>query len=109
MRRRPWAMRAPFAVRLAAMLGFIVVAAGACAGGAASSASSTPATGIVDTPEAAIGRVVAEEPRLGGIRPFDSGMIGQSSWYTAEPAAERRRLCRDRSGRLGRLRGRLHR
>ena len=86
MRRRPWAMRAPFAVRLAAMLGFIVVAAGACAGGAASGASSTPATGIVDTPEAAIGRVVAEEPRLGGIQPFDSGMIGQSSWYAAEPA-----------------------
>jgi hypothetical protein len=88
MRLRPWAMRAPFAVRLAAVLGFILLVAGGCAGGATGTPSSTPATGTIDTPEAAIDRVVAEEPRLGGILPFDSGMIGQSSWYAAERAAD---------------------
>jgi hypothetical protein len=88
MQHRPWAMRVPFAVRLAAVLGFFVLVAGACAGSAAGTPPSTPATGTIDTPEAAIIRVVAEEPRLGGIQPFDSGMIGQSSWYAAEPAAD---------------------
>lgn len=87
MRLRPWAMRAPFTVRLAAMLGFILLVAGGCAE-ATDTPPSTPATGTIDTPEAAIGRVVAEEPRLGGIQPFDSGMIGQSSWYAAERGAD---------------------
>jgi hypothetical protein len=31
--------------------------------------------------------VVATEPRLTGIEPFDTGLIGQSSWYTVEPAS----------------------
>lgn len=80
-------MRAPLAARLAAMLGFMVLVAGACAG---ATGTPPPATAIatIDTPGAAISRVVATEPRLGGIRPFDSGMIGQSSWYAAEPAAD---------------------
>lgn len=29
---------------------------------------------------------MASEPRLAGIMPFDSGLIGQASWYTVEPA-----------------------
>ena len=39
------------------------------------------------TPDQAIARVVAAEPRLTGIAPFDTGLIGQSSWYTVQPAS----------------------
>jgi hypothetical protein len=31
--------------------------------------------------------VVSAEPRLTGIAPFDTGLIGQSSWYAAQPAS----------------------
>jgi hypothetical protein len=34
-----------------------------------------------------VARVIATEPRLTGIEPFDTGLIGQSSWYTVEPAS----------------------
>ena len=30
---------------------------------------------------------IATEPRLAGIQPLDTGLIGQSSWYTVEPAS----------------------
>ena len=45
------------------------------------------AVGTVDTPEAAIDRVVAQEPRLAGIAPQDPGLVGQASWYVVEPSA----------------------
>jgi hypothetical protein len=35
----------------------------------------------------AIASVVAHEPRLAGIQPFDSGLVGQASWYAVQPAS----------------------
>jgi hypothetical protein len=59
-----------------------------CAGSAAGTdprPSSTP--GRVVTATDAVARVVTHEPRLDGIQPFDSGLVGQSSWYTVQPAS----------------------
>ena len=39
------------------------------------------------TPAHAVAKVIAAEPRLTGIQPFDTGLIGQSSWFTVEPAS----------------------
>jgi hypothetical protein len=41
----------------------------------------------VTQPDQAIARVIATEPRLQGIPPFDPAMIGQSSWYSVAPAS----------------------
>lgn len=71
-------------------LGLVLAAAvalGACAGGASTTAPSPPVGDGVNTPQEAVGRVFAAEPRLAGTQPFDTGMIGQSSWYTVEPAS----------------------
>ncbi len=57
-----------------------------CAGGAPQPSSTTP-PGPVTSPQDAVARVIAAEPRLTGITPFDTGMIGQASWYTVEPAS----------------------
>jgi hypothetical protein len=57
-----------------------------CAG-AASATFPPPPGGMVTQPAQAIGRVIAREPRLTGIQPFDSGLIGQSSWYTVDAAS----------------------
>jgi hypothetical protein len=57
-----------------------------CAGGA-SVTLPAPQGGLVTQPAQAIARVIAREPRLTGIQPFDSGLIGQSSWYTVEAAS----------------------
>ena len=66
----------------------VVVALAGCAGAAsATPPGSTLPPGGVTTPEQAVARVVAAEPRLTGIAPFDTGLIGQSSWYTVEPAS----------------------
>lgn len=57
-----------------------------CVGGAAGpSATSTP--GPVTLPDEAVARVIAAEPRLAGIKPFDTGLIGQAAWYTVAPAS----------------------
>jgi len=67
----------------------LVVAIAACAGsGSATSAPSpSPAPSLepVDTPEEAIARIVALEPRLTGIQPVDPDAIGQARWYEATP------------------------
>lgn len=57
-----------------------------CAG-AASGTAPSPTAGPVTTPGEAVARVVASESRLSGIEPFDTGLIGQASWYTVEPAS----------------------
>ncbi len=49
--------------------------------------SATSDTGLVTTPEAAVERVLAFEPRLVGIRPKDDDLIGQSAWYEVTPAS----------------------
>jgi hypothetical protein len=59
-----------------------------CAGAASPpSPVPTPAANPVRTPADALARVLGREPRLAGIQPFDSGLIGQSSWYTVEAAS----------------------
>ena len=39
------------------------------------------------TPDQALARIVATEPRFAGIQPFDANLIGQSSWYQVAPAS----------------------
>lgn len=63
----------------------VLVAAG-CAGGSGASISTPPLV-QVRTGGDAVAAVVATEPRLTGMQAFDSGMIGQSSWYTVEQAS----------------------
>jgi hypothetical protein len=46
-----------------------------------------PAGGPVTTPEQAIARVIATEPRLAGITARDPDGIGQASWYEVAPAS----------------------
>jgi hypothetical protein len=70
------------------LLVWTVLVMSACAGGSSASAPPPAASGAaVTTPGHAVDRVVATEPRLAGIRPFDTGLIGQSNWYTVEPAS----------------------
>ena len=58
----------------------------ACAGGPPEpSPASTP--NPVITSDEAVAQVIATEPRLAGIGPLDTGLIGQSSWYTIAPAS----------------------
>ncbi|MGZ8770544.1 MAG: hypothetical protein ACXWXJ_06020 [Aeromicrobium sp.] len=77
-------------LRLVAAIALTSLVFAACAGAASGTlpapAPSTPGTPVT-TPEQAVARVVAAEPRLTGIAPFDTGLIGQSSWYAVEPAS----------------------
>jgi hypothetical protein len=41
----------------------------------------------VTTATEAVERVVAHEPRFAGIRPYDTGLIGQASWFTVQPGS----------------------
>jgi hypothetical protein len=66
----------------------IVAACSAGAGPTPSPTASPGPVGPVTTPEGAFARVVATEPRLAGVAPFDDQLIGQSSWYRAEPAGD---------------------
>lgn len=75
------------AFRSLIVLAALGVALAGCAGAASSSGRPTPIAGVVRLPDQALARVVASEPRLAGIQPFDSGLIGQSSWYTVEAAS----------------------
>ncbi|HEX6868183.1 MAG TPA: hypothetical protein VF119_05225, partial [Candidatus Limnocylindrales bacterium] len=63
----------------------IVIAA--CGSAGSSPAPTQPATGPVTTPDEAVAAVVAHEPRLTGIGPFDPDLIGQASWYEVAPAS----------------------
>ena len=74
--------------RNAVLLATLVVVFAACAAGASGPRPEpTPVGALVTLPGQAVARVVASEPRLTGIRAFDTGLIGQSSWYTVEPAS----------------------
>ena len=73
---------------LALLLLGLVLSACSGAGAAPSAApSASPSAGPVTTPEQAIARIVATEPRFAGIQAFDANLIGQSSWYQATPAS----------------------
>ena len=65
----------------------IAVVIGGCAGSGAATIPVPGPGGLVTLPDQAIARVIQQEPRLTGIQPFDSGLIGQSSWYTVEAAS----------------------
>ncbi len=67
---------------------FAAAAIAGCSGAASvTPPPPSPAPAPVTTPEDAVARVIAREPRLTGITPFDTGLIGQASWYTVEPAS----------------------
>jgi hypothetical protein len=74
-------------VRSLITLGLLAVVLSGCAGTASSSSSVPTRGGVVRTSADAVARVIAHEPRLAGIQPFDSGLIGQSSWYTVQAAS----------------------
>jgi hypothetical protein len=69
------------------VLSLVVLIAAGCGGSASATALASPPPVGVTTPEEAVARVIATEPRLTGIAPFDTGLIGQSSWYTVQPAS----------------------
>ena len=80
------------------VLAAVAVLVAACSAGTAapspsptSLASPTPSPSptpvLVTTPEQAVARVIATEPRLAGIAPFDPQLIGQASWYKVTPAS----------------------
>jgi hypothetical protein len=74
--------------RFAVALALIAMLSAACAGAASGTLPGpTPRPQGVTTPEQALARVVSAEPRLTGIAPFDTGLIGQSSWYAVQPAS----------------------
>lgn len=74
--------------RLAVALAVIAVLFAACSS-SGSRISPVPTLGAatVTTPAQAVARVMATEPRFAGIQPYDTGLIGQASWYTVEPAS----------------------
>lgn len=81
-------MSIPFRLRLAAVLVLAATAIAGCAGAASGTRPvPTPSPGAVITSADAVARVIQHEPRLGGIQPFDTGLIGQASWYTVQPAS----------------------
>jgi hypothetical protein len=59
----------------------------ACAGAATVATPGGVPPGVVDNAGEAVASVIAAEPRLTGIQPFDSGMVGQSSWYAVTSAS----------------------
>jgi hypothetical protein len=74
------------------MVGLLVAACSASAGGS----SASPTQGPLSTPTPAASSltavdaaaiVVAQDPRFAGIGPRDPGMIGQGSWYEVAPSA----------------------
>jgi hypothetical protein len=77
---------------LAGLVMVLGIGVAACGGASAPSGSpgASPAPsdgGPVTTPEDAVARVVAHEPRFAGIMPRDPDMIGQASWYEVAPAS----------------------
>ena len=75
-------------LRYTIVAALVSAAIAGCAGAASGTAPRpTPPSAGVRTPADAVARVIASEPRLVGIQPFDTGLIGQSSWFTVEPAS----------------------
>jgi hypothetical protein len=74
--------------RFVVAIALIAVLFAACSSSASGTRTApTPGPATVTTPAQAIARVIAAEPRFRGIQPFDTGLIGQASWYTVEPAS----------------------
>lgn len=94
--------RPPAPAHLAALvLAFALVlipALAACSSGAASpspsgspgaaSPSPAPSAGTVTSAEEAVALVLATNERFEGIGPLNPDVIGQSAWYTVDPASD---------------------
>ena len=80
-------MTSPLRINATVALSALAWLLAGCAGAATSSSASSPPPRPITTPADALARVVETEPRLTGITPFDTGLIGQSSWYAVEPAS----------------------
>jgi hypothetical protein len=67
----------------------VAIGMAGCAGGAGATQppSAAPSIEPVTSPDQAIARVITIEPRLAGVQPFDTGLIGQSSSFTVERAS----------------------
>ncbi len=72
---------------LAAVLSLLVAGCTGAVVAPSPSPSTSPQPVPVTTPEQAVARVIAHEPRLTGIMPFDPELIGQASWYKVAPAS----------------------
>jgi hypothetical protein len=72
--------------RLLIIVALTIVVTG-CAASPPTDASPTPAPVFVNSPEAAVARVILAEPRLAGIAPLAADAIGQASWYEVAPAS----------------------
>jgi hypothetical protein len=77
-------MRASHPVIATILLIAAALAVGAC--GLISPSMPAPQV-VVDSPEDAVGAVIAHEPRLTGITPQDPDLIGQSAWYEVAEAS----------------------
>jgi hypothetical protein len=83
----------PFPILALAMLAAVWLAACAAAGSGGASGEPTPAptaspiSTLITTPDAAVAQVIAANPPLAGISALDPDLIGQSAWYTVEPAS----------------------
>ena len=51
-------------------------------------ASAGPSAGPVGSAEEAVALVLASDPRFANVGPFDPDLIGQSAWYTVDPASD---------------------
>jgi hypothetical protein len=71
----------------AALLALLTVLAAAGCASSSSEATPTALPVLITTPEAAVARVIATEPRLTGIAPLNPDAIGQASWYEVAPAS----------------------
>lgn len=72
-------------LRIGLLLVLFVALAGCAAGGAAP--TPIPPGGTIKSPEEAVERVVAANPRFAGIRERDPELIGQSHWFEVTPAS----------------------
>jgi hypothetical protein len=80
-------MTSLFRIKALVALSALACLLAGCAGGATGPSASSPPPRPVTTPADALASVIGTEPRLTGITPFDTGLIGQSSWYSVEPAS----------------------
>lgn len=82
-------MSTPFISRLVIVFAFMAMVGAGCAGApSGTSPAPTSTAGRVSTAADAVGRVIEREPRFDGIQPFDTGLIGQSSWYEVQPGSD---------------------
>ena len=85
-RRAPSVVTATMTTRATVLLFLLLASVAGCAG-SPTDPTPAPLPVPVTTPEAAVARVIASEPRLNGIAPRNPDAIGQASWYEVAPAS----------------------